>query len=100
MVSQPTHQHIRHHIKTIHEVELLKDHGALRPPLQKGPPLQPADIRPLEFDTPGRRIDESIDHSKERGLAGPGPPDDPDHPTALDDQIHPVHGFDVSEVFA
>ena len=65
---EPPDQHIGQHIKPLHQVELLEDHGGTHAPIAQSPALQLRHILAIEDDAPFAGLCQAVDHTQQRGF--------------------------------
>jgi hypothetical protein len=97
---QAPHQHIGQDIQAPHQVELLKNHGAVATPFAQCTALERGDLRGVEAHAPVRRLIEAVDQAQQRGLAGPRTANNADEFTAANRQRHTIYRKGVGEAFA
>ena len=88
MPADAAKQHVGQDIEPRHQIELLKDHRGARTPSSEIGAFQSCHVDTVEHDPASGRLDETIDHAQQCGLARAGATDDADEPPALDLQRH------------
>ena len=92
-------QHVGHHVHAWHQVELLKDHRALRLPGAFLGALQRQHVPAFEHQAPVRGIRQPVHHPQQRRLARAGPTDNAQHDGPVEFERRPVNGQVGTEPF-
>jgi len=91
-VVEAAHQHIGHHVEPTDDVELLEHHRARRAPVAQRLPFEAGHVAAFPQNLATAHVLQAVDHAQQRGLAGPGAPDDADEAAPFDLQRDIVHG--------
>ena len=97
---QAAHQHVGKHVQAPDQVELLKHHGAVAPPLAQVLALQIGDHRAFKLNRARRRFIEAVDHAQQRGLARTRATNDADKAARRHRQRHAVYRVGIAKALA
>ena len=92
-------QHVFNHRQAFNQVVFLKDHADVAAGFTQGLALQLRQVDPLEEDLPGGRVNQAVDATNQRGLAGARRADDRRHAGGINVQIDVQQNRLTSAVF-
>ena len=100
MIGQPPDQNIGQHIQPVDQVELLKDHRAIAPPLPQCATLERGHILRAKLDRAFGRIDQPVDQPQKGGFARTRAADNAHKLTWGDIKVDGMYGAGGSELSA